>query len=179
MARIALLCGKVCSGKSTFRERLERERGFMGLEADEWMLRLYGEGLCEPARDRAVFDRRLAACTALLHDLAERMLTCGVDVAIDTGFWTRGERAAARARFGALGHETALVFFDVGFETQVARAKARQAAPGARHYEFDEGAITELNALFEPIGAEEGAARPEAYIASLAPPRPMLEKVIP
>ena len=131
-------------------------------------LRLYGDGLCEPARDRAQFDRRIAACTALLYDLAARLLERGIDVAIDTGFWNRRERAAARTRFEALGHETALIGFEVDLGTQVARAKARQAAPGALHYEFDEAVIRALNGFYEEPGADECVISPDDYLASLA-----------
>ena len=159
MARIVLCCGKVSCGKSTFSKRLESEQGFFPFSADEWMLHFYGE----PA-EREVFEQSLGRCKEMIYRLSERLLARGQDVVLDFGFWKREERDRVRARFEALGHEVALVYFPVDEARQMRFLQARQASSGeGEHYVFDAATVSVLNSMFECPAEEETALSPDAF----------------
>jgi predicted kinase len=155
MAILVLCCGRVCSGKSTFSRRIEADRGFFHLSADEWMLRLYGE-----TKDRAEFDARLSRCRALIEDLAARLLARGLDVVLDFGFWTRRDRDETRARFSGAGHRVILVYFPIDPDTQLAYARKRAAMDKTDEYAFDRDTIETLNRFFEEPSPEEDLVDP-------------------
>lgn len=161
MAKIVLCCGKVGSGKSTWARRLEAEHGFLLLSADEWMLRLHGE-----IADREEFADRLARCKALITDLALKLLARGLDVVLDSGFWTKRERTAARALFAEAGHRVSLVHFALTDERQRANLTARNAGAPGFHYVFDEATVRQLNRLFEAPDEDEGALSPAKHLES-------------
>ena len=125
MAEIVLCCGKVGSGKSTYARRLEAEHGFLLLSADEWMLRLHGE-----IADREEFADKLSRCKAMIDDLALGLLERGMDVVLDSGFWTLEERAKAKALFAQAGHRVSLLYFALPDERQLANLAARNGGPG-------------------------------------------------
>lgn len=161
MSEIVLCCGKVGSGKSTHARRLESEHGFFLLSADEWMLRLHGE-----IADREEFADKLSRCKAMIDDLALELLDRGVDVVLDSGFWTREERAKARALFAQAGHRVSLLHFAITDEQQRANLAARNAGAAGFHYAFDEATLRRLNRLFEAPGNDEGALTPSVHIGS-------------
>jgi hypothetical protein len=77
MATLFLLCGLPGSGKSTLAKKIERERPALRLTPDEWMERLVGHGYDEEKR---------SAIEALQWDIAQRALSLGIDVILESGF---------------------------------------------------------------------------------------------
>jgi len=163
MAKVVLCCGKVCSGKSTFTERLEASYGYFSFSADDWMLRLFDQ-----TEDRAVFDRNLSRSTEMIHRLALRLLDRGIDVALDFGFWKERDRKATVERYAARGHDAVLVYFPVDDETQIRHMAKRQAVDGMRHYRFDEATIAVLNGFFEEPSSDEPCLSADQYLIRLA-----------
>lgn len=159
MAEIILCCGKISCGKSTFAKRLETERGVFPFSADEWMLHFYGE-----PPEREVFEASLGRCKEMIYRLSERLLARDQDVVLDFGFWQREERERVRARFEALGHEVALVYFPIEEAKQMRFLQTRQASGAGEHYVFDAAGVAVLNAMFECPAAEESFLFPEAYL---------------
>ncbi|HOV25823.1 MAG TPA: AAA family ATPase [Pseudobacteroides sp.] len=45
MAKIIIMCGKICSGKSTYSQKLKKEINAVVLSCDELMLSLFDEQL--------------------------------------------------------------------------------------------------------------------------------------
>ncbi|MDE6745031.1 MAG: ATP-binding protein, partial [Oscillospiraceae bacterium] len=46
-AKVILICGKICSGKSFYAERLRKEHGAVMLSVDEITLSLFGQHIGE------------------------------------------------------------------------------------------------------------------------------------
>ena len=89
MATLFLICGLPGSGKTTLATQLESEHRALRLTPDEWMGRIVGGGTDEVKR---------AAVELLQWEIAQRLLSLGIDVILESGFWVRSERDAFRAR---------------------------------------------------------------------------------
>ena len=83
MAEVILICGKICSGKSTWAEALCRESGALCLSVDELMLALLPERLGD------LHDEVAARAQGYLLRQAARIARAGVPVVLDWGFWAR------------------------------------------------------------------------------------------
>jgi predicted kinase len=144
------MCGLPCSGKTTLAKQLEHERAALRLTPDEWIVSLYGTELAGAALD-AVRD----PVEAVLWDLAARVLTLGVDVVLDFGFWTRGERDEFRARAGQLGARSELHFLAVPEEVLWLRLAARNAQLPPGTFWIDGARFKQWVSLFEPPTEDE------------------------
>ncbi len=146
---LSLLCGLPGSGKTTFARQLEGE-GAIRFSADEWMVPLFGQHM-----KRETFDARLVQIKVLQRDLAGRLLTLGVNVVLDWGFWTHAEREAYRMWGSALGAEVVLYFFDLQGAELLRRLSARNAKLPDGTFEIDEKALALFEGLFERPGEDE------------------------
>ena len=108
MATLHLICGMAGAGKTTLAKRLERERGAVRLSPDEWITRLMSA-----PNDRVENEQLRDPVEALQWELAQRLLTQGVDVILENGFWGKDERARYRDRGRELGVKVVLHFLDV------------------------------------------------------------------
>jgi hypothetical protein len=81
--------------------------------------RIVGDGYAE--------DKR-AVVEDLHWEIAARVLSLGVDVILEFGFWSRSERDEFRSRAAALGSDTKLHFLDVPRDELLRRLALRNAA---------------------------------------------------
>ena len=143
MAKLILICGKLCSGKTTYAKTLPA----VSLSVDELMLSLlepYLGDMHEVYADRAK--------TYLLQK-AEELLANEVDVVLDWGFWKSAERKAIRERFAKPGHTVELHYLSVSDDVWEARIETRNAAVlrgEIQAYRVDKNLRHKFDALFEP-----------------------------
>ena len=145
MATLILMCGLPGSGKTTLAEQLEHERHALRLTPDEWIVRLFGSQLTPPTLDWC-----RDPVESVQWSVAERALSLGINVILDFGFWTRGEREQFRSRASALGARSEVHFLDAGRETLLARLAARNACLPAYAFPVTEVQIDHWRGLFEP-----------------------------
>lgn len=86
MSVIIMLCGKICSGKSTYAEKIKKERKAVVLSCDDLMLSLFDEKLGDK------HDCILEKCKIYLYELSCQIAGAGTNVILDFGFWIRKER---------------------------------------------------------------------------------------
>ena len=144
-----LTCGLPCSGKTTRAKEIEREHRAIRLTPDEWLSALFG-----PDRT-AETDAMRDPIEAVLWDHAERLLELGINVVLDFGVWTRGEREAFRARAARSGARTELHFLDVPLDELLARLAVRNAALPAGTFHIEEAEMRLWWTLFEAPGEDE------------------------
>lgn len=144
------MCGLPCSGKTTLAKQVEHERSALRLTPDEWITRLFGADLSVEALDAA-----RDPIETVLWELAERVLVLGVDVVLDFGFWSRGERENFRSRATRLGACSELHFLDVPEEELLTRLAARNAQMPPGTFRIDEARLRLWSSLFEPPTADE------------------------
>jgi predicted kinase len=149
-ATLHLICGLPCSGKTTLARRIEHERRALRLTPDEWIARLFGPGISGEALDAARDPTESA-----LWDLAERVLSLGVDVILDFGFWSRRERDDFRFRAAKLGARTELHYLDVPEDILLCRLAERnsQLPPGTFRIEDED--LRRWCRSFEPPSDDE------------------------
>lgn len=152
MNKIIAVCGKLCSGKSTYAEKLRRENNVVVLSIDEIMLSLFGS-------DAGAMHDTYAERTQnyLLYKSLE-LIEAGISVVLDWGFWTREKRDNVKAFYSARSISCELHYLAVGDEIWNMRIEQRNAAILAgksNTYFVDEGLRAKFNGLFEePDGSE-------------------------
>lgn len=150
MATLFLMCGLPGSGKTTLARQLEGERDALRLTPDEWIERLFGTGLTLPTLD---WCRDPVETVQWM--VAERALSLGVNVVLDFGFWSRGEREEFRTRATALGARTEVHFLDVPRAVLAARLAARNADLPPYTFPVTEAQLDLWWSLFEPPTPDE------------------------
>ena len=143
---VTLICGKLCSGKTTYAHQLRRERHAVLLSCDEITLALTGLDC------GAAFDGIAARTQAYLYDKAAEIAGDDIPVILDWGFWTKESRAAARSFFDARGIPYTFVYLDVPEDVHRARIAKRNAAVEAGEllaYYVDEGLARKFEEKFE------------------------------
>ncbi|MCL2342298.1 MAG: ATP-binding protein [Firmicutes bacterium] len=99
MAKVILLCGKICVGKTTYAKELLRRSRAVYLNTDELMHRFYA-GPCG-----AEYHAALARAQAYLLGVAADIVRAGLDVVYEGAAWLRSDRQAAAAYFWKNGIE--------------------------------------------------------------------------
>lgn len=146
MATVHLICGLPGAGKTTLARRLERELPAVRLTPDEWMARIVGDGYDEAKR---------AAVEAVQWELAARLLSLGLDVILENGFWSRSERDEFRARAAEAGAACRLYFLDVPHAELWRRLAARNAALPPDTFHVTEAQLDLWSSGFEPPTPDE------------------------
>ena len=145
MARIELICGRVCSGKTTYARDLARQETAVMLSCDE-AVRAMEEALCDD------YAFALETVKAYLLKKAADVAACGVNVILDWGFWPRKERRDVSAYFAARHTAYRWHYMDVSpeeWERRIALRNAAVAAGMAEEYIVDDGLRAKLQAQFE------------------------------
>jgi predicted kinase len=137
---LSLMCGLPGSGKTTTAKRIEAATGAVRLCPDQWIERLGLDHWDEPFRERLEL---------LMLDLAVSMLSRGVSVVLEHGFWLASERAAAVEAGHSVGALVALYFHDVPIDQRWCRIAPRNTAGGFGDVAITLAQLTDMEPRFE------------------------------
>ena len=143
---VTLICGKLCAGKTTLAHKLRKELHAVLLSCDEITLALTGLDC------GAAFDEIAARTQDYLYDKAAEIVSDGIPVILDWGFWTKESRRRAREFFAQRGIPYTFVYLDISEEKHRARIAKRNAAVKAGQvlaYYVDEGLARKFEEKFE------------------------------
>ena len=146
MAKAILLCGKICSGKTTYAQTLKREHPALILCVDEITLAL-GDAIRGDQFDAAVERVK----TYLMLKSLE-ILDLGLDVILDWGFWPRAERESVRAFYAAHHIPSELHYLcadDSARRRNIAARNAEAHQKDTESYFVDDGLLKKCDSLFE------------------------------
>jgi len=147
-----LVCGRLCSGKSTYAQSLCKSEGAVLLSCDELVLTILGSDL----GDR--HDEILAKVKDYLFKKADELLSCGTGVVLEWGFWSRADRDFAREFFAQRGHRTALHYItlsDEQWQANIDRRNELVRQGQSQSYLVDDGLLRKATELFEPPAPDE------------------------
>ena len=121
MAKIYMMCGRICSGKSTYAERLRKEQRAVVLSVDEITLALFD------GNTGSKHGEYVERAEKYLYAKSLEILECNINVVLDWGFWTRAERDFAREFYGSRGIEFEFICIGISDEEWQRRIAKRNA----------------------------------------------------
>ncbi len=149
---VILICGKICSGKTTYAKKLCRKNGAVLLSVDEIMLAMFGQH-CGDMHD--IYAERTRN---YLLDKAVQLHENGINTVLDWGFWTRRGREEVRTYFAERRIETEFHCIDISETTWQMRLEKRNrdVLNGKESaYYVDANLAAKFESRFEMPGAEE------------------------
>jgi predicted kinase len=145
-----LICGLPCSGKTTLARELEVKLPALRLSPDEWIVWLCGPDIAGEALDAARDPME-----ETLWELSARVLSLGIDVILEYGFWSRSEREDYRRRAAHLGARSELHFTHASEQELLRRLAIRNADPPAGSFRIEQERLVEWISVFEAPDEEE------------------------
>lgn len=152
MPEVILICGKLCSGKTTYAKKLQRESKAVILSVDELMLSLLDPYLGDEHEQYTQKAQRY------LLDKSLEMLEAGADIILDWGFWTQTSRDFVKAFYDSRNITCRWHYIDIDDETWKARIAQRNSAVSAERpeaYFVDDNLFAKAERLFEPPAEDE------------------------
>lgn len=153
-ATLTLFCGLPGAGKTTLARRLEAEGHGIRIATDEWQ-----GAIGVPHADVDFHE----ALQVVLYQHALTLLRAGVDVILEDGLWTAGERREKVADARASGARIHLHVFDVDHDTLWGRLQRRNAEAHRASAPISEDDLRRAERVFEPVSAAELALVDEAH----------------
>jgi len=152
MAKVILICGKICSGKTTYAQKLCRTLPAVLLSVDELMLTMFGQHAGEK------HDLYAACSRSFLLEKSLDLLRCNVDVVIDWGFWTEAGRREVKDFYTEHKFPHEFHYIDIDEETWLLRLDKRNqdVLDGkTKAYFVDENLALKFKSRFEAPGDNE------------------------
>jgi predicted kinase len=152
MAKIIMLCGKICCGKSTYALILKNKINAIVLSADNLMLNLFEEQLGD--RHNEILNK----CVTYLNDLAEQIINANVNVILDFGFWYKEERQKSIEYFNLKNIEVELHYIKIdknSWITQIEKRNKLVKEGKSKSYYVDENMKDIFERVFEEPDSDE------------------------
>lgn len=158
MARVILICGKICSGKTTYAHELCRQHQAVLLSCDEITLALFDQNQ-EIGNKYYEYLRKLET---YLYQKSVELVQNGINVVLDWGFWQKKQRDYAKSFYKSLEIQYEFHYISVSDEIWQARIAQRnavfmgcQSCGTAPAYYVDDALAAKSQAMFEvPVKTE-------------------------
>ncbi|MDE7301776.1 MAG: ATP-binding protein [Oscillospiraceae bacterium] len=144
--KVILICGKICSGKSFYAEKLRKEHRAVMLSVDEITLSLFGQHIGEK------HDEICERTQKYLFEKSLEIVEVGTDVILDWGFWQREDRDHAREFYKNRGVPCEFHYLDISDEAWRQNLAERNAAVSAGEtaaYFVDDNLAAKFERMFE------------------------------
>ena len=145
MAKIYLICGKICSGKTYYSKKLASGTNAVILSCDE-LSRIIDRNVNV---DSDKYDSIARELQSYLFRRAAEISNHGVNVILDWGFWTERDRTTASEFFSENGCEIEWHYLDVSEEQLRKNIEKRNSSLTDSDYYVDEGLLEKCLSRFE------------------------------
>ena len=152
MTKVYLICGKICCGKTTYAQKLCKEKNAILLSVDEITLTLFGQH-CGDKHDEYV-----ERTEKYLLNKSLELLENNFNVVLDWGFWTKAERESAKRFYKSRNIVCELHYIDISGETWKSRLRKRNNAVLANEtsaYYVDDKLAAKFASIFEVPSEDE------------------------
>jgi hypothetical protein len=151
-----LISGLPCSGKTTYALRLREQRNAVLYGLDRWLITLFGK-YSLGAMGQEEHTRRVLACRELIWESAAELLTRGLDVILDDGFFYREHRMQHVALADSVGAATTIHFVDTPLALVKRRLERRNADLPRFNFHIDPATLEGFLAMLQRPSGDEGA----------------------
>ncbi|MCR5806590.1 MAG: ATP-binding protein [Oscillospiraceae bacterium] len=152
MAKVFMMCGRICSGKSTYAQKLREQYSAAVLSVDEITLALFGQDAGD------MLDTYVERTEEYLYRKSTELVEMGINVVLDWGFWRKAERDYAREFYGSKGIENEFVYIDISDDEWYRRLEKRNkdiSENKSDAYYVDEGLAKKFANIFEKPAPSE------------------------
>ena len=152
MAKVYILCGKICSGKSTYSQKLRKSQKAVILSVDDITLTLLGQNGGD------TLDIYVEKLEQYFFQKSVEIVETGINVVLDWGFWTKAERDFAKEFYNSHGIEYEFHYISINDEEWYRRLDKRNndvLEKKSDAYYVDEGLAQKFKSIFEIPGKEE------------------------
>ena len=146
MAKVIMLCGKLCSGKTTYARKLCKELNAVILSNDELMIDILGKDTGD------MHDEYVRRTERYFFKKSVEIVGAGTNVILDRGMWTKDKRKAALEEYRNAGVECEIHYLKVPDNEWKRRIEKRNSAVEAGRpdaYFVDKGLLGKFLSLFE------------------------------
>lgn len=152
MAKVYILCGKICSGKSSYSQKLRKDKKAVILSVDDITLTLLGQNGGD------TLDVYVEKLEQYFFQKSVEIVETGINVVLDWGFWTKTERDFAKQFYGSRGIEYEFHYISINDEEWYRRLEKRNKdvlEKKSDAYYVDEGLAEKFKSIFEIPGKDE------------------------
>ena len=152
MAEVILLCGRICSGKTTYAQKLREARKAVVLSVDEITLALFPQQIGE------MHDTYVERAEQYLFKKSVEIIRTGIPVILDWGFWQKAEREYARKFYEDRGITCEFHCIDISegvWQTRIQKRNSAILTGETSAYFVDENLAAKFGAMFEMPDADE------------------------
>lgn len=152
MPKVLIMCGKICSGKSTYAEKLKLENKAVILSVDELTLALFENQAGEK------LDFYVEKLKEYFLKKSLDIVEAGADVILDWGFWTKKERDYAREFYDSRNIGYQFYYMNVGIDEWKKRILKRNQEIKREQleaYPIDKGLLSKVEKMFEEPDRKE------------------------
>jgi predicted kinase len=152
MPKVLIMCGKICSGKSTYAEKLKLENKAVILSVDELTLALFENQAGEK------LDFYVEKLKEYFFKKSLDIVEAGADVILDWGFWTKKERDYAREFYDSRNISYQFYYMNVGIDEWKKRILKRNQEIKREQleaYPIDKGLLSKVEKMFEEPDRKE------------------------
>ncbi len=152
MAKVILLCGKICSGKTTYAKQICEERGAVLLSSDELISSLFHPN------ENDYHDRIIDKVHLYLMNKSTEIINSGADVVLDWGFWTPLSRETMSKFYHQQGVDIEwhyLNILKINWERNIKNRNNDVLNNKTTDYFVDCGLLDKLEKLFVPPLTDE------------------------
>ncbi len=152
MPKVLIMCGKICSGKSTYAEKLKLENKAVILSVDELTLALFENQAGEK------LDFYVEKLKEYFLKKSLDIVEAGADVILDWGFWTKKERDYAREFYDSRNIRYQFYYMNVGIDEWKKRILKRNQEIKREQleaYPIDKGLLSKVEKMFEEPDRKE------------------------
>ncbi len=152
MAKVILICGKICSGKTYYAQTLLQTGNIVRLSNDELMAALFHP------RENDFHEMVIHKMHAYFIKKTIEIAKCGTDVLLDWGFWSKESRDNATKIFTDNGLQVEWHYIDIDDKKWERNIESRNKAVlegKTTDYYVDEGLKKKLLSFFEEPSRDE------------------------
>ena len=152
MSKVFIMCGKLCSGKSTYANKIKQAQKAVILSTDELMLSLFGQYAGEK------HDYYVEKIKEYQYAKSVEVAELGINVVLDWGFWTKKEREYAQEYYSSRHVNYEFYYLDVDpieWNRRIQKRNQDVLNNESDAYYVDEGLAEKFESIFEPPTKDE------------------------